>query len=72
MHAEWQCLKKAKYRRIETQCKKKEEFSNYPDNLYDIAHASVHELIKNPQDMASLQSQRQGRKGYTAGETKKN
>ena len=44
-NAEWQCLKKAKNRRTETQCKKEEEFSSYLDNLYDIAHANVHEHI---------------------------
>ena len=52
------------------QCKKEEEFRSCLDNMYDIAHANVQELIKNPEDMAFHESQRQGRKRYMAGEDK--
>ena len=71
VHAEWQCLKKAKNRRTETQCQKENNFSSCLDNLYDVAHADVKRLIKNEEDMAFLESQREGRKGYMAGEDKK-
>lgn len=66
--AEWLALQKNTLRGGETQRKKEAEFVEKLDDLFDIAHANVLEMVTNQEDIAFLQLQREkGRQGCMAG-----
>jgi hypothetical protein len=70
VHAEWQGLKKAINRRTDKQISNEQDFSSRLDSIFDIAHQDAERLIKIPEDWEFLVAQREGRKGYMAGEDK--
>lgn len=66
--AEWLAIQKNTLRGGETQRKREAEFIAKLDDLFDIAHANVLEMVTNPEDMAFLQLQREkGRQGCMTG-----
>lgn len=48
--------------------KNEQEFSENLDRIFDIAHQDAQSLIKISEDRAFLVAQREGRRGYMAGE----
>jgi hypothetical protein len=69
-HAEWQCLKKTINRRTQKQISNESQFCSNLDKLFDIAHQDAQQRTELPEDLQFLASQREGMKGYMAGEDK--
>jgi hypothetical protein len=70
IHSEWQGLRKLINRRSNKQIARENEFYKRLNRVFDIAHQDAEKLIKIPEDLAFLIAQRDGGKGYMAGEDK--
>lgn len=70
VHAEWQCLKKAKNRRTLKQISNEAQFSSKLEQLFDVSHQDAETRTELKEDLEFLANQREGRKGYMGREDK--
>lgn len=69
MHDEWHIIRKKKIEEMTVAMKKRyDAFVNNLDNLFDIAHANAVKMMRNDEDIAFLEKQREnGRPGSMIG-----
>lgn len=68
LYEEWRELHKHKSRESDTYKKKREDWQNFQNDLFDIAHQNANDLIKIEEDRQFLINQRvKGRKGCMSG-----